>query len=114
METRQALALIIAQCPDLARQATAALAAYQKGSPVAEARILAVVSDALRLNADDLREEDRALLSDLARVVAGGKPQRDLNLIVRATAAEKARVQDAAAAAGQTLSDYIRRRIGLG
>ena len=38
---------------------------------------------------------------------------RTLNLIVRATAAEKARVQALADAAGQSVSDYIRSRIGL-
>jgi len=38
---------------------------------------------------------------------------RNLNIIVRATAAEKARVQALADEAGQNVSDYIRQRFGL-
>jgi hypothetical protein len=38
---------------------------------------------------------------------------RNVNLIVRSTPAEKARVQALADEAGQSVSDYIRQRIGL-
>lgn len=113
MDTRELLALIIARCPDLAHQATGALRAHQTNSQIAQRRIIAVVSDAVRLY-DDWTEDERAALIEVARLAAGGKPQRTLNLIVRASADEKARVQALADEAGQSVSDYIRQRIGLG
>lgn len=112
MGTRELLALIIARCPDLANQATRALRAHQVHSPIAQRRSSAVAADALRLH-DDWTEDERAALDSMARVAAGGLPRRDLNLIVRATDAEKARVQVDADAAGLSVSDYIRRAIGL-
>ena len=39
--------------------------------------------------------------------------RRNVNLIVRATPYEKSRVQTLADEAGQSVSDYIRQRIGL-
>lgn len=41
------------------------------------------------------------------------EPRRDVNLIIRATATEKERVAALAETEGQTVSDYIRQRIGL-
>lgn len=113
MENRELLALIIARCPDLAHQATGALRAQQTNSPVAQQRTIAVIADAIRLNGDDFDPEERAALADAARVAAGGHPQRTLDVRVRVNAEEKARVQRLADAAGQTVSDYIRARIGL-
>lgn len=112
-DATQALASIIARCPDLAHQATAALLAYQRNSPIARQRVLAVIGDALRQYADDFSDDERAELDSLARVAAGGTARRELNLIVRTTPDEKAQIQAAADAAGVSMSDYIRQRIGL-
>lgn len=113
MDTRETLAMIIARCPELAHQAAGALRAYLAGSPIVQRRMGAVVSDALRLYGDDFSEDERRALDSMAPAPNGGKPRRDLNLIVRATAAEKARVQALADAAGRSVSDYIRARLGL-
>lgn len=113
MDTTQTLAAIIARCPDLAHQATAALAASQRHSPVAQQRIISVVSDALRQYGDDFDPDERAMLGDLARTVSGGPCRRDLDLRIRVNEAEKARVQDDAIRSGRSVSDYVRTKIGL-
>lgn len=112
-DATQALASIIARCPDLAHQATSALLAHQRNSPIAQQRVLAVIGDALRLHGDEFDDAERAELDSLARVAAGGKPRRGNNILIRVSDDEKARVQANADAAGQSMSDYIRQRIGL-
>lgn len=113
MDTRELLGTIILRCPGLAHQAAGALRAHETKSPIARQRTLAVIADAIRLYGDEFSEDERAHLDGMARVAAGGKPHRTLNLIARVSADEKARVQQLADEAGQSVSDYIRSRIGL-
>lgn len=112
MSATDALMLIIVRCPDLLRQATDALRAWRVNSPIREQRLARAITDALReYGAAFSAAERAALLALLPEQEA--EPTRTRTVIARVSPAEKARVAADAAAAGQTVSDYIRARIGL-
>lgn len=114
MTETAALTAIIARCPDLVRQATDTLRAWRADSPIREQRLARTIIDALRLYGEEFTPEERASMAALLPETGGDDERRSLNLIVRATLAEKDRVKALADAAGQSVSDYIRQRIGLG
>lgn len=112
MTEADALTTIIVRCPDLLRQATHALRAWRGTSPIREQTFARVILDALRQYGEEFSPEERAAMLALLPATEENEA-RTLNIIIRATATEKSRVQARADEAGQTMSDYIRTRIGL-
>jgi hypothetical protein len=111
VDTSEALKLIAARCPGLVRAAGTAMRAISVQSPVAAQRIDAVVTDALSAHEASFTTDERQALAEL---ITGTTSESKSDVIrLRVTAAEKAAIFEMAAAAGMSLSDYIRGKLGL-
>jgi len=105
-----ALKLIISKSPAAMGEAIRVLRAIGAGSPVVQERYNHVVEMALNDPEAEFTADERAAIAG-PLMVTGGPRTRDVR--VRVTLAEKARITEASEEAGQTVSDYIRQRIGL-
>lgn len=102
----EALKLIVAKSPNAARQALQAIAAVSNKSPVAQVRYNHCVSIALNDGQAQFTQAERALLASY--LDGTDSDNRSFMLRVRLTDTERARLQDAADAAGQSMSEYVR------
>lgn len=109
MNVVDALRLIAAKSPDQMRNAVRTLRSVQNDTPVAQQRAERVISWALQDPQAEFTTEDRTALAALL----GGSDARTLDVRMRVSPAEKAEIQAMADAEGMTVSDFIRRRIGL-
>lgn len=109
---KEALRIIVAKSPAAGGQAMQAIRAAEVNSPVAQARYDRVVEIALSDPQADFEPAERTLI---AQYVGGGNGEalRTMDIRIRVNAGEKASVQEMAREAGQTVSDFIRERIGL-
>ncbi len=105
-----ALRIVIAKSPQAAPQAMKAIHSVHAKSPMLQHRYNAVVDAALNDPQAEFNAEERELL---ARFVAAGEKIRETRLQVRVTIAEKLYLRQMAAEQNLTLSDYIRKKIGL-
>jgi len=104
-----ALRTIIACSPNAAGSAMDCLRAIAVKSPAVQSRYDNSVHLALHDPAAVFTPEQRALLAEFA---GGGEPEtRTVMQPVRLSPAERQELEDAAQAAGQSLSDYIRSRL---
>ena len=109
MSMSDALRTIIAASPAAAGDAMDCLRAIAVKSPAVQARYDNTVRVALGDPAAQFTAEQRALLAQFA---GGGEPEtRSIMHAVRLSPDERQRLEDAANAAGQTLSEYIRSRL---
>lgn len=109
MNTADALRLIAAKSPDQMRNAIRTLQSVLNDTPIAVQRAQKVISWALQDPQGEFTTDERAALAALL----GGSDTRTLDVRVRVTPAEKAGIQAMADEAGLTVSDFIRRGIGL-
>lgn len=107
-----ALKLIVARSPQAASMAMQCISAIKAKSPVVQHRYNRTVEYALSDPMADFASDERELI---ASYVAGedGDEARTLDVRVRVNAEEKSEVQRMAKDAGQTVSDFIREKIGL-
>lgn len=104
-----ALRLIVTKSPAAFQEAAKTLAARN----VLPLRLSVVAEMALRDGEAEWTAQERAQIAALLQPESDAGEPRTLDVRVRVNEAEKASIQSAAAAAGQTVSDYIRDRIGL-
>lgn len=109
---KDALRIIVARSPVAGHQAIQCLRALDVKSPVAQARYDRVVEIAFSDPQADFSPAEREVI---AGFVGGGSSEdvRTLDIRIRVNANEKAAVQEMASAAGQSVSDFVRERIGL-
>lgn len=112
MEPTEAMVRIITRCPEAMLEATDAIRAIRAGSPIADRRVGRAIETALKRYGDQFTEQERADLAALLPSPDNGDV-RDLDIRIRVNTHEKRQVQRAADAAGQTVSDYLRDRLGL-
>lgn len=101
------LTIIAGGSPAAARMAADALRARKNGSPMAAARAARAARLALSDPQATFTEAERRQIAEILDT------ERGVDLRLRVTADEKARVQAMADEAGITVSDFIRQRIGL-
>ena len=109
-----ALKLIISRSPMAAQQAMQCIQAISAKSPMVQNRYNRVVETLFSDPQAKFSQDEQALI---AAYVTTSEEEADearkLDLRVRVNATEKAEIQQAAKQAGQTVSDFIRARIGL-
>lgn len=110
MELREALQLCIAKSSAIAGEGMKALMSISAHSPVGAQRAQHVIQYALSDPQASFSEGERL---DLSKLLTGDSETKDDVIRLRVTASEKARIQDAAAAENLSVSDYIRRALGL-
>lgn len=104
-----ALRTIIAKSPMAGSDAIDCLRAISVKSPVVQQRYNNVLGVALSDGDAHFTPQERTLLAEFA---GGGEPEtRSIMQPVRLSPAERQELEDAAQAAGQSLSDYIRSRL---
>lgn len=101
------LTLIAGGSPDAARIAADALLAQQNGSPMAAARAARAARAALSDPHATFTDDERRQIAEMLDT------ERSTQIQIRITTDEKVHVQELAEAAGQTVSDFIRSKIGL-
>jgi hypothetical protein len=102
---------IVARAPSATTEALRAIKAQQMRSAQAARRAALAAEQALADADAAWTPDERAALAAL--LGGGGLPVRDTYIRIRASKAEKRKVDAAARAAGLTQSDYIRRRLDL-
>ena len=105
----QALKLIISKSQNAAGHAMQVLQAIRTNSPVTQLRYNQAVQIALNDPNAYWEPEERALLA--SHLGTGDMDSRDFMLRVRLTETERLALQDAADAAGENMSDYVRGRL---
>lgn len=110
MDYTAAMRLLIARSPSTSADAARTIRRLAMRSPVAEQLAERAIGAGL---ADPEANFTQAERDDLAALLTGEVTGRVLDIRLRVTPEEKRHVQHLASEAGQTLSDYIRRRIGL-
>lgn len=110
MDYHEAMRLLAARLPSASREATKTIRRLAMRSPVAVQSAERVIAAGL---ADPQAELTAGERDELAALLSGERAGRSLELRLRVSAEEKRRIQADADAAGQTVSEYIRRRIGL-
>lgn len=103
-----ALRIIMERHPELVDEAARCLRALHTGSPMMAQRYTRLATQALA--GDALTAEERQVV---AGYLDGGGDAKSVTVQVRMTPQQKLRLQDAAAAAGQDVSTYVRHRLGL-
>jgi hypothetical protein len=112
MNRIELLELIAARSRMASREAANAIRAVQNSAPTATRRCATAAAKALDDDQAIFSDEERKLLATLL-----GAPLLDdvrgLDIRLRVSKAEKRQVQEAAEAADLSLSNYIRRALGL-
>lgn len=106
----EALRVIVGGSPAAGREAMQAIKALHAGSPIVQSRYNRAVSTALSDPEAQFTPEERRLLAG-AVAGEGGDTRRERVLHIRLTEDEHARLTDAADAAGQAVSVYVRARL---
>lgn len=112
MSTLDTLKLIAARSPAALREALGAIRAHGSGSPMAARRAERAAVLALEDLSVQWSDSERAALVELLGADGADEP-RHLDIRIRVNAAEKDDVQRAAEDAGLSVSNYVRRAIGL-
>lgn len=107
----EALRVIIGGSPAAGQEAIRTMRAIQAGSPIVQARYNRTVELALGDDGASFTPAERRLLAVSVDAVDGEPERRERVLHIRLTEDEHARLQDAAGAAGQSVSVYVRGRI---
>lgn len=107
MNLSDALRLIAAKSPNNVQGAIRALRTAQHRPDARPVQY--VLEQALVDPLADFTPDERAGIAALL----GGSTTRDLDIRIRVNADEKQRVQEVAEEAGMTVSDFIRKKIGL-
>lgn len=112
MDTVTLMQQIIARSPRASDLALRAINAQRARSPMALRRAAKAAELALRDPEATWSSDERAALAEL--VVGGDRSQeRSVFLRLRVTPEERTRIREGARAAGLTVSNYIRDRLGL-
>lgn len=112
MNTLDTLKLIVARSPAAMREALGAIKAQQSGSPMVVRRAERAASLALEDGEADWTPAERAALAELLGASASDEP-RTLDIRIRVNVSEKGDVQQAADETGLSVSNYVRRALGL-
>jgi hypothetical protein len=110
MDIIEALKIIIAKSPNAAEEAIRTIAAARNNSPVLQIRYSNVLIRAMADPEAKFTADERQALASVIES-PGSSSTRNLSLHVRVTPDEQAELEQAAAAAGQSLSEYVRRRL---
>lgn len=108
---QDALLLIIERSPIAAKDAMATLRAIDTDSPMAQQRYNHTVEQAFGDAMAVFNDSERKLIASY--VESTNFAVRNLDVRVRVTAEEKDAIQQMAGEAGQNVSDFIRRKIGM-
>ena len=110
-QMEEALRIIIAKCnPHTAEEAIRTMAALRNNSPVLQIRYLNVLQRALADESANWTPDERLILAEAVEVPETGAT-RDFTFRLRLTDAERSQLQTAADETGQTMSEYVRRKI---
>lgn len=107
----EAMQLLAAKSPAVGSEAAKTIRRLANNTPNAQAMAERMIEYGLGDSQATLTADERVSLAALLSGEAG--PTRNLDIRLRVTADEKQRVQDMADDAGMTMSDFIRKRIGL-
>jgi len=108
MEIIEALKIIIARSPNAAEEAVRTIQAARNNSPILQTRYANVLIRALADGQATFTPEERELIASAIEAPTG---TRDVTLRVRLTTSENAQLTEAADQAGQSVSEYVRRKI---
>ena len=109
MDIIDALKIIIAHSPRASEQAIRTIAAVRNNSPVIQIRYANVLIMALADPEADFTQAEREILA--SAIEPSETTTRNIALHVRLTPGEQAELEQAAETAGQSLSEYVRRRL---